>query len=421
MYPPCVSDRLTVHNLPLSDNPSAPPQSLRMVPSTSAASVRSRSSSQEATERPPLRAVYGRARSWRETLWQKPLYYYIYRYRYLASFTLIGFFSILLELCVLYVAPNAWPFSAQVGLAFVVGMAFSLALNVTVNFRVPRQYLLRTSAWFVAISVASFLLNSLVVNFLHATTDLAYSSLRLGTSGLLFVLAYTMHRTFTFDQSRNFGIAVYASEAEDVQRVFDKIGHHCDHIHVDLVDKTVQSAAAPVRLECLREVRTLWSGYPVCLHVMSRNPRQWCEQTWDQVDWYLLPCDGHDDLLELIFDCRSREKKVGVVWHGDAALGELLPYLPHVDFVMVLGIAEPGRSGQELSERGLAVAQTLERMRHLYHYDLMFDGGVKSHNISQIPGRYIVSASGVLNAPLPAVAAHSLRISRYRPERRRVA
>src|SRR5262249_42408137 len=152
-----------------------------------------------------------------------------------------------------------------------------------------------------------------------------------------------------------------------------------------------------VRLDRLDEVRQLWSGYPVCLHVMSRRPRQWCERTWDRVDWYLLPCDGYDDLMELIFECRFREKKVSIVWHGEAPLGELLPYLPHVDFVMVLGIAQPGKSGQALSERGLAVAQTLERMRPLYHYDLMFDGGVKAHNVAQIPGRYIVSASGVLN------------------------
>jgi ribulose-phosphate 3-epimerase len=301
--------------------------------------------------------------------------------------------------------------------AFAVGLAFSLALNVTVNFHVPRQYLLRTSAWFVAISVASFMLNSGVVNFLHATTDVAYSSLRLGTAGLLFVLAYTMHRTFTFDQSRNFGIAVYASENEDVERVFETIGHHCDHVHVDLVDETVLPTAEQVRLDRIDQVRQLWRGYPVCLHVMSRRPRQWCERTWDSIDWYLLPCDADDNLKELIFECRFRGKKVGVVWHGDAPLGDLLSYLPHVDFVMVLGIAQPGKSGQALSERGLAVAQTLERMRPLYHYDLMFDGGVKATNVAQIPGKYIVSASGVLNAARPAAAAHSLRISRYQPQR----
>lgn len=371
-------------------------------------------------EHPKLRVVKGPTQGWIELFWRRKVFRYIYRYRYLACFTMIGLMSILLELAVLVMLPNSWPFSGQVVAAFSVGMLFSLVLNVKLNFQVPRQYLLRTSAWFVAISVASFVLNSAVVNFLHATTELAYSSLRLGTSGLLFVLAYTMHRTFTFDQSRNFGIAVYASENEDVQRVFDTIGHHCDHIHVDLVDDTVLPSAARVRLDRIDEVRRLWEGYPVCLHVMSRRPREWCEQTWGRVDWYLLPCDDADDLMELIFECRYREKKVGVVWHGEP-LGELLPYLPHVDFVMVLGIEQPGKSGQLLSERGLAVAQTLERMRSLYHYDLMFDGGVKDHNISRIPGRYIVSASGVLNAPLPAVAAHSLRITRYRPTRRNEA
>jgi ribulose-phosphate 3-epimerase len=349
------------------------------------------------------------------------LFHYVYRFRYLACFTLIGLLSILLELAVLQLLPEWWPFAGQVSVAFAVGMALSLVLNVTVNFHVPRQYLLRTSAWFVAISIASFLLNSAVVHFLHATTDIAYSLLRLGISGLLFILAYTLHRTFTFDQSRNFGIAVYASENEDVKRVFDLVGHHCDHVHVDLVDDTILPSAARVRLDRIDEVRRFWSGYPVCLHVMSRLPRRWCEKTWDQVDWYLLPCNADDDVMELIFECRLRNKKVGVVWHAEAAVGDLMPYLPHVDFVMVLGIAQPGKSGQTLSERGLEVAQTLERMRPLYHYDLMFDGGVKAHNAAQIPGKYIVSASGVLNAARPTAAAHILRLSRYRPERFRDA
>lgn len=347
--------------------------------------------------------------------WRSGLSYYVYRHRYLACFTVIGLLSIVLELAVLQVLPSWWPWASQVVMSFIVGTAFSLVLNLTVNFHVPRHQVLRTSAWFVSISLFSFGLNTAVVWFLHATTDFAYSWLRLGIAGILFVVAYTLHRTFTFDQSRNFGIAVYASETEDINRVFETIGHCCDHVHVDLVDETVLETAAPVRLDRIDEVRRLWPGFPVCLHIMSRRPRVWAEKTWDTVDWFLFQCDVDGDLMELIFDCRLRGKKVGVVWHSTLPTGRLMPFLPHVDFVMVLGIAQPGMSGQPLSEQGLAVAHTLETMRHLYNFDLMFDGGVKAGNISHIPGRYIVSASGVLNAQKPTVAAHYMRRSPYRP------
>ena len=358
-----------------------------------------------------------------QSFWRRSLAYYIYRHRYLACFTVIGLFSILLELAVLNFLPAWWPWSGRIVVAFVVGTVFSLVLNVTVNFHVPRQYLLGTSVWFVGISLFSFGMNTAIVSFLHATTDFAYGWLRLATSGILFIVAYTLHRTFTFDQSRNFGIAIYASESEDVGRIFDSIGHCCDHVHVDLVDETVLPTAAPVRLDRIEEVRRLWRGFPVCLHVMSRHPRLWAEQTWPLVDWYLFSCDAGDDLMELIFDCRFRGKKVGVVWNCGIATGDLMQYLPHVDFVMVLGIAQPGMSGQALNEQCLAVARTLESMRTHYKFDLMFDGGVKANNIAHIPGRYIVSASGVLNAPSPMTTAHYLRLSRYahQPEQRHAA
>jgi pentose-5-phosphate-3-epimerase len=344
------------------------------------------------------------------------LAYYVYRYRYLAGFIAIGVLSILAELAVLEILPAAWPREARVALGFAVGLTLSLALNVTANFHVPRRYLLRTSVSFVAISLGSFLANSALVGFFHATTDLAYGWLRLGTAGALFTIAYALHTRFTFNQARNFGIAVYASESENVGRIFEAVGHFCDHVHVDLVDETVNAEAEPVCLERIDEARRLWRGYPIALHIMSREPRKWAEQLWRQVDWFLFPCDSVDDLSELVFECRMRGKRAGVVWHQDVPTSRLLPLLPHVDFVMVLAIAKPGQSGQSLSEHGLAVARTLDSMRSLYNYDLMFDGGVKKSNIASIPGRYIVSASAVLNAAQPTAAARYLRLSTYRAE-----
>jgi pentose-5-phosphate-3-epimerase/membrane protein CcdC involved in cytochrome C biogenesis len=353
-----------------------------------------------------------------QKFWRRSLAYYVYRHRYLACFTVIGLFSILLELMVLPWLPAWWPWSGRIAVAFVVGTVFSLVFNVTVNFHVPRQHLLRTSAWFVAISLFSFGMNTAIVLFLHATTDVTYGWLRLVISGFLFIIAYSLHRAITFDQSRNFGIAIYASELEDVGRIFESLGHCCDHVHVDLVDRTVLETAAPVCLERIDEVRQRWHGFEICLHVMSRRPRRWAVETWDRVDWYLFSCDIDDDLMTLIFDCRHHGKKVGVVWNNGIPIGKLMPYLPHVDFVMVLGIDQPGKSGQSLNEECLAVAHTLESMRPLYHYDLMFDGGVKANNVSHIAGRYIVSASGVLNAECPTTMAHYLSKSRYQPQAR---
>jgi ribulose-phosphate 3-epimerase len=336
--------------------------------------------------------------------------YLVYRYRYLACFTLIGLVSILVELALIrYVWPRSWNWPAASTAAFLVGMTVSFILNTALNFRVPLEHMVRTFGWFAAISTMSFALNMAVVRWAAGMVGDHYGMLRFISAGALFIVGYSLHRRFTFDLARDFGIAVYANEAEDVDGVFARVGRNCDHVHVDLIDDTMLPGASPVRLHKLDDVRRLWSNTPVSLHVMSRYPRQWVEKTWQYVDWYLLHVDAGDDLWELIFACRERNKRVGVVWREGNSIASLMPYLPHVDFVMVLGIRQPGVSGQAMHPRAIEVATTLDRLRSRYAYDVMFDGGVKESNVGEIPAKYIVAASAVLRAENPIHAAHRLR------------
>lgn len=310
----------------------------------------------------------GRQRGWRwcrEWLRRSGLHYLAYRYRYLAAFAVIGFLSILLELAVLrvlgsFVQERDW----ATAVAFLTGMTFSFLANAWFNFRVPRVYLLRTFAWFAAISTLSFALNMGTLRVLQGDFSADYGSLRLITAGSLFVIGYSLHRRYTFDVARNFGLAVYASEGEDPLRLYELVGHNCDHIHVDLIDATMAQSPRPVCLENIVTARRLWAGHPLALHIMSRRPRKWMDATWSFVDWYLIHIESEDDLWEVIFRCRLSKKQVGLVWRpGDR--GELLlPYLAHVDFVMVLGIQNPGYSGQQMCQEALTVAAALHRLRH---------------------------------------------------------
>lgn len=333
----------------------------------------------------------------------------IYRYRYLIAFTVIGFLSIVLEVLLVAAMPAAWPLELRSGLGFAAGLLFSFVGNARLNFRVPRAHMLQAFARFTLVSVTSYLLNMLTVAEMQARFDVGYSALRLGSAGVLFVLAYTLHRRYTFSMARNFGIAVYAAANERVHRILLKIGRNCDHIHVDLVDETMNPRAAAVDFSKARTARRLWPGIPVGLHIMSRTPRKWLPEAWDLADWFLFHADSEDDLFDLFLQCRQRRKKVGVVWKTGQSPGDLLPYLPHVDFVMVLGIQQPGQSGQKLLPEAVEVAATFDAMRRRYGYEVMFDGGVNADTVSQIPAKYIVAASAVLKADDPIRISHTLR------------
>ncbi len=342
--------------------------------------------------------------------WQ--LSYLLYRYRYLVCFIGIGFLSILIELIVVAVAlPTSVPLPVRAVLGFVSGLVISFLLNTFVNFRVAYPHLRHTLVWFGTVSFASWLLNMAVIKLFHGWWGLHYGWLRIISSAVLFMLAYTLHRKLTFKIARNFGLAIYANTRQDVQRLYQLVGPNCDHIHIDLIDQTMTNDPAPVCLDKIVHARDLWPRRPVCMHVMSRCPSLWTEPTWDLVDWYLfhLELDPREDLMELIFSCRQRQKKVGVVFHEDQQFSALMTYLPHVDFVMVLGIRQPGRSGQTIDPRAVQHAVTLDRMRSRYAYELMFDGGVKVSNVAQIPAKYVVAASAVVDAENPIRAANLLR------------
>lgn len=335
--------------------------------------------------------------------------YLLYRHRYLAGFAAIGLCAVALEVALVAAMPVAWGLGVRASLAFAVGLVTSFALNAALNFRVPRRYLLATFGRYALVSGLSFGLNMAAVAAGTGVLNTPYGPTRLASAGCLFVLAYALHRRWTFDRARNFGIAVYASAAERVAPIFRKVGFHTDHVHVDLVDETMHAGCAPVDLGKLRVVRRFWPGVPVALHVMSRKPALWMRQAWDGCDWVLFHLGGEDAIMPLLAEGRVRGKRVGVVWHEPDGLDALMPYLPHVDFVMVLGIAQPGVSGQPLSESAVRMAATLDGVRDRYGFEVMFDGSVNAATVTRLRATYVVAASAVLRAADPVRAIHRLK------------
>ncbi|WDI43841.1 GtrA family protein [Bremerella sp. P1] len=333
-----------------------------------------------------------------------------YRFRYLIGFILIGMASICLELAVMNtIMPESWPRLGRASAALVFGIVFGYILNAKLNFQVAPKYLLSTFTKYSVVSVSSFALNMTVISYVEVSTDSLYWVLRLGTAAALFSFAYTLHRYFTFDQARNLGVAVYAASDEDVGAIFDSVGDSCDHIHVDLVDETMGDNPAPVNVFKLQEARKYWPHRQVALHLMTRQPSRWLDRVWNDVDWVLFHLEIEEDLNKLIFQCRQHGKKVGVVWRVGNDPADLLPFLNHVDFIMVLGIAKPGQSGQEICKEAIDLVAALNSMRSKYNFELMFDGGVNSSTISQIEAKYVVSASAILRAENPILAVDEIR------------
>jgi ribulose-phosphate 3-epimerase len=334
-----------------------------------------------------------------------------WRYRYLIGFIVIGFASIALEVVLVifahrFVMPSSWRDSWQEKgvslIAFAIGMVFAFVMNAKFNFHVSRRYFYRTFLLFALISTISYSLNKYAARYLETLHWNNYPTSRFLTSGCLFLIAYTLHRRFTFRHApRSLGLAMYTNEIGEVGQLYRKVGEQCDHIHIDLLDETFDPDAPPVDVQRIVEVRDLYRWHPLCLHIMSKRPKRWIEQAAEYCDWILIHVDIDEDVMENIALCRERGCKAGVIWHHTVAMQQLLPFLPHVDFLAVLGIDRPGRSGQAVMNSALVAANRFRELSRVYNYELIFDGGVTIENISWIPASIVVSSSSVLRAQSP--------------------
>jgi ribulose-phosphate 3-epimerase len=351
--------------------------------------------------------IASRRPSFRASLCRKPSVF-IWRYLYILLFSFFCFVGIAVELATrqMFAVQGFWGGL----LCFSIGFLFSLLCNFKLNFRIDSNKFWKT-AWVCGlISLAGCVLSLLAGAWMECRIAVPYPVLRISASAFLALLTYAFLLVVTpKGVIKNFGLAVYAVVDAPLDDLFERIGDHCDHIHIDLVDDTVKHDALTVDLEVISRAREIWAWQPFMLHIMSRKPREWVDKCIDGVDVILVHIDGEDDVMDIISQCRLHGKQAGVVAHHSVALSEVIPYLPHVDFVLVLGIEKPGYSGQLMVPTALGLADTLQSMSGRYGFRLIFDGGVTMENSGRIRSEYIVSSSTVLRAWNPVYACLAIK------------
>ncbi len=94
----------------------------------------------------------------------------------------------------------------------------------------------------------------------------------------------------------------------------------------------------------------------------------------------------HIETVDLVFfvDYVEHTPKVsiGVSFHGDTPLEALLPYIPHADYVQIMGIHTIGAQGQPFDERTF---EKIKRIRSEFPYTpISVDGSVNKETISRL-------------------------------------
>jgi len=182
--------------------------------------------------------------------------------------------------------------------------------------------------------------------------------------------------------------------------------------HLDLVDgKFVKAACWP--FEPLGEamaVKPHTDKYTLEVDLMVQNPigaaKEWIKAGADMLVFHIETVDlaSFVDFVE-----HTPKVSIGVSFHGDTPIEAVLPYIPHADYVQIMGIHTIGAQGQPFDESTFG---KIKKIRSEFpQTPISIDGSVNKDTIARLAkagvDRLIVGSAIVKQAD-PEAAYHEL-------------
>lgn len=323
-----------------------------------------------------------------------------YKYRFFLGYIIIGVLSLIFEILLYNSLNNFFKNYILNSLISVIGgIFFSYWFNVRYNFKISKSKRNKALTYFVLISLSSYLIQIFIIEYF--INFYSYELLRFLTSGSLFWIAYFLHRKYSFKDFKKVGIAIYANGVEDINLIFNKVGNYPDFIHVDIVDKTINSKAKSVLSYKTEVIRAFWNAKFIEAHIMSKNPQIWIPKIVDNVNRIFIHCDIADNIADTLILLKDKKCEAGIVVQEKEHLKILDKYHHLIDSILVLSIKNAGYSGQNFRMSSLDLISIINKHKHRNKFSLVVDGGVNQKTISLIKSENVVSGSFVLNSKNP--------------------
>ncbi len=211
--------------------------------------------------------------------------------------------------------------------------------------------------------------------------------------------------------------SILAADFLHLERDVRIVNDHADLLHFDVMDGCLVpnlSFGFPV-LEAVAGIATI----PLDVHLMIVNPDKYIERFAkagaSYISFHLEAADeAGKDVYEYIALAKSCGVKVGLAIDPDVPVERLFPYIPEVDFFLIMSVFA-GFGGQKFIEDSIGRIATLkaEMERIGIVKDIEVDGGVSSSNaraLKEAGATMLVAGSSVFKAEDPAQAIADLRL-----------
>jgi ribulose-phosphate 3-epimerase len=322
-------------------------------------------------------------------------HFFYYRYRLLFNYIIIGALSLVLEIVVFWGLENLLGplFAKLTGLC--LGVLFAFWVNVRYNFKIPKGKRNKAFLFFISISALSVFLNLIFRKELEEL-HFSYGQARFLSAGLLFLIAYALHRKYSFKDFKKVSVAIYANGVEDIESIHKSVGSFPDIIHIDIVDHTFGKEDHDTRTYRLEVVKAYWPHKPMHVHLMSKTPSVWIEDIAKYADLIIFHYEIDEDILNTIELIKSKNCMAGLALMTETPIESVLPFVDKIDTLMLLTIPRPGMSGQSFEISALKKIETLNSWPERADFDICIDGGVNEKIIGLLNVETVVSGSSVL-------------------------
>ena len=326
---------------------------------------------------------------------------FFYKIRFLALYIIFGVLSLIIEFTIRsYLITLSLNNSYATILGVLSGILFAFWSNSKLNFKIPSPRLLKALFYFLIISFFSASIQFYISRILLVGNQ-NYEFNRIIVSSIIFLIAYTFHRKYSFINFKKVGVAIYADKIENIEDINNKISHYPDFIHIDIVDKTMKKNANDIDIICLETIKSYWPKTQIQTHIMSTKPSKWVSKVLPFSDVVYVHGDINKDLRQVIDEIRNMGKLVGIALKSSSEIKNYINVLQKADYVLLLTIENPGNSGQNFQSSAFKKIDQLNSLPFRNRFILCVDGGVNTSISKLINSECIVSASSILKNSNP--------------------
>ena len=175
-----------------------------------------------------------------------------------------------------------------------------------------------------------------------------------------------------------------------------------DYIHIDVLDgKYVEGKSLP-----FKEMKHIYkfTDKRLDVHLMVSSPSKYIKDYASLNNEYIsIHLDTLEDIISNLKLIKSYGIKAGLVLNPDDKVSKLIPYLPYIDLILVMGVI-PGKGGQKFIEKTTNKLKELNVLKKEYkdfNFKISIDGGIndivakKINNLVDIivSGAYITNSN----------------------------